>query len=171
MRPHIVVLGLMGAGKSTVATALGARLSWPVRDSDADIEALTGRTGRSLAADPAEGVEALHRLEEAVLLGALAAEQPTVIAAAGWVVESPRCRAAMARRAEVIWLDVPVDVLAARMATGQHRRSMSLADLEATAAHRGPLFAAVADFRLDAGEPAEKVAVAANTALDQGLAS
>ena len=152
-QPHVVVLGLMGAGKSTIAERLAARLHRPWRDSDSDIEAATGRTGREVAADPAEGVDALHRLEEAVLLDALATDEPLVISAAGWVVEAARCRVQMRSRAFVVWLQAPADVLRARMATGQHRRASAPNELETLIERRTPLFQSVSDLVLDATDP------------------
>jgi shikimate kinase len=157
-RPHIVVLGLMGAGKSTLASALSERLDVPWRDSDRDIETLTGRTGRQLSADPTVGIDGLHQLEEAVLLGALANPDPTVISAAGWVVESPLCRTLMRHRAMVVWLEAPAPVLVERMQTTAHRRPVSLADVEQLVARREPLFRAVADHVFDATTPVDVVA-------------
>jgi shikimate kinase len=157
-RPHIVVLGLMGAGKSTLASALSDRLDMPWRDSDRDIETLTGRTGRQLSADPTVGVDGLHQLEEAILLGALATPDPTVISAAGWVVESPLCRTIMRHRAMVVWLEAPAPVLVERMQTAAHRRPVSLADVEQLVARREPLFQAVADHVFDATTPVDVIA-------------
>jgi shikimate kinase len=163
--PHIVVLGLMGAGKSTVATALATRFARPWRDSDADIETLMGRTGREIAADSALGVGALHSLEEAVLLGALARDEPCVISAAGWVVESEVCRQSLARRATTVWLQAPAEVLRERMATGRHRRTSAPGELEALIARRTPMFHAVATVTLDASLPSDQVISAALAAL------
>jgi len=151
----VVVLGLMGAGKSTLASALADRLARPWRDSDADIEIVTGRTGRLIAADPTMGLATLHALEEAVLVGALASEAPSVISGAAWVVESPLCREAMRRRAVVIWLHAPLALLRERVATGEHRRTYAAGELEALVARRTPMFESVADVTLDASLPAD----------------
>ena len=67
---HVVLVGLMGAGKTTVGRRLAARLGWPWHDSDADIEAATGMTVRELR--DRDGVDAMHDLEAAQLLQALA---------------------------------------------------------------------------------------------------
>ena len=150
-RPHIVVVGLMGAGKSTTGSALAESLGFPFVDSDADITTLTGRSGLEIA--DAEGVPALHRLEAAVLLGALAGQQPKVIAAAASVVEDKTVRAALARRATVIRLVVPEAETLARQRTGDHRRPMSAEELAALAARREPLFAEIEDLQLAATAP------------------
>src|SRR4029450_13513392 len=80
---HIVVVGSMAVGKSTVGRGLAARLGRPFRDSDADLGATGGGTGRGLA--EREGVEALHRWEAGHLLTALEGSQPAVVAAAASV--------------------------------------------------------------------------------------
>jgi shikimate kinase len=154
-RPHIVVTGLMGVGKSTTARALAESLDLPHRDSDDDLQLLFATSGVDLAR--CHGVDELHRLEAAVLLGALAADIPAVISAAAWVVEDPRCRDALARRATVIVLDAPLDVVAARIATGHHRRPMDRAELQRVATRRAPLFEEVADITVDATDDPEVV--------------
>src|SRR5215208_4289943 len=77
---HVVVVGLMGSGKTTVGRALADRLGWPFRDSDPEIQAVTGRTVRELRDDL--GVDAMHDLEADQLLDALAAPGPAVVAPA-----------------------------------------------------------------------------------------
>lgn len=157
-RPHLVLTGPMGVGKTTTGRALADRLGRPFRDSDADIGALFEATGADLAAR--FGVDELHRVEAAVLLGALADNRPTVIAAAGWVVEDPRCREAMARRATVVMLDAPGEVVIDRIATGDHRRAIDKAELDRLSARRAPLFDEVADLRLDAVAPTPELVTA-----------
>ncbi|MEL7156947.1 MAG: shikimate kinase [Actinomycetota bacterium] len=161
--PHVVVTGLMGIGKSTVADALAQALDRVHRDSDHDLQRLFARTGAELAS--AHGVAELHRLEAAVLLGALAGDPPVVISAAASVVEDARCRDALARTAVVVVLDAPVVVVAERMATGRHRRPMDLDELTALARRRGPLFDLVADVRVDATAGQDQVAAQAVAAV------
>lgn len=113
-----------------------------------DLETLFGVTGAEL--HTRYGLDELHRLEAAVLVGRLAAAEPSVIAAAAWVVEDPRCRAALARRARVVVLQAPAAEVLRRMATGDHRRVMPESEVRAIADRRDPLFAEVADLVLDA---------------------
>ncbi|MEU6409972.1 shikimate kinase [Microbispora sp. NPDC046933] len=114
----IVVMGLMGAGKSTVARLLADALGRPMRDSDADLEARYGTTAAAMAAGL--GADELHAREALVLRDALAARPAPVIAAAASTVEDPGTRRALAP-AFVVFLDGPPEVLAERMKSSPHR--------------------------------------------------
>jgi shikimate kinase len=148
---HVVVVGSMAVGKSTVGRALAARLGRPFRDSDDDLEATRGLTGRALA--EREGVDALHRWEAEHLRATLAGNQPAVVAAAASVVDDDACLAAL-REPFVVWLRAPAAVLAQRIADGtrtdDQRRPLGdatvVAELET---HRADRFAAVADLTID----------------------
>jgi len=157
-RPHVVVVGLMGVGKSTTARAIAHACAVWVHDSDEDIETLFDQTGGQLA--DARGVDELHRVESAVLLGRLAHEVPSVISAAASVVDDPLARQALANRAHVAVLHAPVDEIMRRIATGAHRRSMDRAELAAQAERRAPLFTAVSDIDLDATKSTSELVAA-----------
>lgn len=108
----LVVVGLMGSGKTSVATRLAAALGRPLRDSDEDLEQEYGAS----AADLYEqyGAGELHAREAAQLRDALAERPAPVIAAAASVVENPASRVALAE-AYVVWLDAPPELLARRL--------------------------------------------------------
>jgi shikimate kinase len=138
----VVVLGLMGAGKSTLASALARRWGRPLRDSDADLSARYGQTAARLA--ERRGPDGLHDLEAEHLLAALSAGPAPVVAAAASVIERAECRRALGAAA-VVWLDVPIDALAARQHRGTHRPAYAedrAAMLREMDARRRPLFAA-----------------------------
>lgn len=141
----------MGVGKTTTAVELAGALDLPWRDSDRDIQRLFGLTGAEIA--ERDGVDELHRLESAMLLGALGAGQPTIICAAAWVVEDPACVSALAARAQVAVLRAGVDEIVARSSTGDHRRPIARDDVASLAEKRAPLFAKVADLMVDATRP------------------
>ena len=120
---HVVLVGLMGTGKTTVGRALAERLHRRLLDSDLLIEARTGRTVRQIFQD--EGEPAFRALETEVLIEALAQTTPSVIAAAGGVVLSEQNRRALkAAPAKVVWLRAEPDRCASAwlMQITPHRR-------------------------------------------------
>ena len=159
---HIVLVGLMGSGKTTVGEALAAALGVPRRDSDADIERDTGLRGRDLAAR--DGIDALHALEARHLLDALREPSSTVICTAASVIDDPACRAALRDPDHlVVWLDASPEALGARLSHDDHRPGFGPDVVEVIreqAVHRTPLFREVADLTLDAREPPETSAAA-----------
>lgn len=117
---HIVLVGMMGAGKSSVGRVLARRLGRKLYDSDEMVEARTGRTVREIWAD--EGEAAFRALETEVLTEALAADEPSVVAAAGGVVLSEANRDVLrSSGAHVVWLLAEVELLLERVRNGMHR--------------------------------------------------
>jgi shikimate kinase len=146
--PHLVLVGPMGAGKSTVGARLARKLGRPLVDSDADLAA-AGHDAATIART--RGVDALHDIERRHLLAALAAPTPSVVAAAASVVEAPAIRAAL-REAFVALLTASPPTLAARAAGGAHRRDLgddAVAAGARLAARREPLYRQVADIVVD----------------------
>jgi shikimate kinase len=117
---HLVLVGLMGSGKTTVARIAARRLGRRVIDSDAVIENATGRTVREIFAT--DGEDAFRSFETAALLDALASPEPAVIAAAGGVVLRDENRQALKEaNARVVWLCASPALLVERAASGGHR--------------------------------------------------
>jgi shikimate kinase len=143
---HIVVMGAMGSGKTTLGRRLADALGREFHDSDRSIERRIGKSGREIA--ETEGVEALHRLEKDVFLEALADRGPAVIAAAASVIEDTEVRRGMAG-AFCIWVTADPRILADRAARGDHRRSVAISEhLES----RDRLFGEMADLVIDTGD-------------------
>jgi shikimate kinase len=144
---HIVLVGMMGVGKSTVGRALAATLDRPLFDSDEMIEERTGRTVRDIWLT--DGEPAFRSLETDVLLEALAADDPSVIAAAGGVVLSETNRSILqAADADVVWLLADIEVLVDRTRSGGHRPLLDEdpeANLRRMYTERAPLYQEVAD--------------------------
>jgi len=117
---HLVLVGMMGAGKSSVGRVLARKLDRPLLDSDEMVEARTGRTVRDIWAT--DGEAAFRLLETDTLVDAINAEEPSVIAAAGGVVLSDANRIALASSdVHVVWLLADVDLLVDRVRNGMHR--------------------------------------------------
>jgi shikimate kinase len=149
---HVVLVGLMGSGKTSVGRRIAAQLGWPYRDSDKDIEAATGLTARELG--DRDGVDAMHALEAQLLLDALADRAASVISAAASTVEVPECRTAMrAPDIAVVWLRAAPEVLAKRFAAKDRHRpefgSSPEAFLTEQAERRHPLFASLDPIVID----------------------
>ncbi len=148
---HLVLVGLMATGKTTVGRLAAARLGRTHVDSDELIELRTGRTVREIFAD--DGEATFRELEAAALVDALAEDQPAVISAAGGVVLDPANRRAL-RDADafVVWLRADPELLAARVGAQDHRPLLDddpAGTLAAMDRDRAPLYAEVADRTID----------------------
>jgi shikimate kinase len=108
----IYLVGFMGAGKSTLARALGRRLDWRVEDIDERIEAREGRTVASIFARDGEAY--FRAIERAVLIDLLPLRH-VVVATGGGTFADPENRAAIKRDGYSVWIDLPVDTLVDRI--------------------------------------------------------
>jgi shikimate kinase len=161
-RRHIVLVGLMGSGKTTVGRALADGLGRRFVYSDQELARRTGRTARAIA--DADGLEALHRQEAAALLGALEAQEPSVLAAASSTIEHAACRRALATdELRVVYLRADPTVLAERVGAQPHRPRQLTSEqmLAEQAVTRGPLFERVADLVVDVGRRTPEEVLAA----------
>lgn len=153
--PRVLLVGMMGAGKTTVARLLAERLGWRYADSDDAVEARTGRTVRELF--EAGGEPMFRPLETEVLTETLASPGPVVVAVAGGAVLDPSNRALLRRSGTVVWLRASPATLARRVARdvadpGGHRpllekdpdRTLTRLDAE-----RRELYREVADVVVD----------------------
>jgi shikimate kinase len=149
-QPYIVLVGLMGSGKTTIGRLLAERLGHPFRDSDTGIEERTGRTARGLQEEL--GDERMHQIEAEELLETLRAD-PSVIGAAASTIESDACRAALREpRVAVIWLRGPPELLASRFDSSRHRPRFGSnveAFLRDQVSRRHPLFESVKPITID----------------------
>lgn len=115
---RIVLLGQMGAGKSSVGRALAARLGRPFRDNDDELMRRTGRDAAALAAGL--GLDALHACEADALVALMQEPVPLVLSAAASVVDTLR-RGDLPDDAFVVWLRASPAVLAERASGAGHR--------------------------------------------------
>jgi shikimate kinase len=150
---QIVLIGMMGVGKTTIGRRLADRLGWEFWDNDEALGEATGRTASEV--QQTDGQETLHRLEDRLLRSALASPTPTVLAAAASVVLDPD----VVSGALTVWLRASAAREARNVAlSGQHHRPLP-ADAEdllrRLEAEREPLYTQLADVVVDvAAEPA-----------------
>ncbi|WP_394648145.1 shikimate kinase [uncultured Sphingomonas sp.] len=138
----IVLVGLMGAGKSTVGRRLAMRLALPFVDADTEIESAAGM---SIADIFAQFGEDYFRDGERRVIQRLIDGRPKVIATGGGAFVNDETRALILSDALAIWLDAPVEVLAERVRRRDTRPLLRGKDpatvLRELAAIRNPLYA------------------------------
>ena len=149
---NIFLVGLMGAGKTTIGRLLARKLDKRFVDSDHEIEA---RTGASIPwIFEIEG-EACFRRREADVIRDLTAQHGLVLATGGGAVLDPQTREALRERGFVVHLHVTPDQQLQRLARDRSRPLLARPDREAVlhelARLREPLYAQVADLRFDTG--------------------
>jgi shikimate kinase len=156
----IVLVGFMGAGKTTIGTLLAARLGLPFADSDHVIEQRAGRPVRQIFAE--DGEPAFRALEHQVIADLLDGPD-LVLALGGGAAEHPRTRALLSRGGrppsdpsrswgdppsqtplEVVYLQVGYDQAMARVGGDAGRPLLARPDLAATYQRRLPLYAEIA---------------------------
>ena len=148
--PRLVLVGMMGSGKSTIGTLLADRLGWAYRDSDADVETTTGRTVPEIF--ERDGEAAFRRAEAEVLARACALRTPVVVSAAGGSVLASDNRRLLAGSGTVVWLRARPETNARRVGDGAGRPLLGHDPASAMArlfAERAPFYGEVADLVVD----------------------
>ena len=144
----LYLVGFMGAGKSSVAKALGKRLDWKVEDIDARIERAERRDIQTIFRDAGEPY---FRAREREALVQLLPERGTVVASGGGTFADPANRELMLRDGAVIWLDAPLSTVLGRVPL-DGRRPMATDRLAMEQLYNQRLAAyRLAHFRVDAG--------------------
>jgi shikimate kinase len=117
----IVLIGMMGVGKSSIGRRLGARLGIPFVDADAEIEKAAGM---SIADIFARHGEAAFRSGEARVIARLLNGGPQVLATGGGAVMNPETRALIQARGVSIWLSAEFELLLRRISKRKAERPM-----------------------------------------------
>jgi shikimate kinase len=144
----VVLVGMMGSGKTAIGRSLAARLGVAFLDSDAEIEAAANAT---IAEIFARDGEAFFRRRETEVIGRLLAGAPVVLSTGGGAFLAERNRAAISAQGVSLWLDAPLDLLWERVRHKETRPLLRTADPQQTLARlfaeRVPVYR-LADLRL-----------------------
>jgi shikimate kinase len=115
----VFLVGMMGAGKSSVAKDVAAQLGWAVADTDDVVEHEAGMTVAHMFADLGE--EAFRDAEAGAIQHLSVSAGPVVVSVGGGAVLRPENRVAMGERGTVVWLRARPGTLAARVGRGEKR--------------------------------------------------
>jgi len=150
----LYLVGFMGAGKTTVAAALGRRLGWRAEDVDGRIEA---RERRSVSAIFVQEGEGYFRQAEREVLRELLPERNVIVATGGGTFVDPDNRAMMLSDGAVAWLDLPLSRVIERIPPdGRRPLAADLIQMEQLYMRRRVAYAD-AHVRIDAGTPVDEV--------------
>jgi shikimate kinase len=155
----LVLVGMMGAGKSSVGRKLGQRLALPFVDADTQIEAAAGMNIPDIFETRGE---AEFRAGEAKVIARLLEGGPQVLATGGGAYMNSDTRALIKRKAVSIWLKADFDVLMRRIKRRSDRPLLRTADPAATLQHlmdqRYPVYAE-ADLTIESRDVLHEVIV------------
>jgi shikimate kinase len=156
----IVLVGLMGAGKTKIGRRLAARLNLPFFDSDNEIESAAGESIEEIFRNRGEPV---FRDGERRVIARLLTRPVHVLATGGGAFMDPATRAEIARRGVSVWLRADLEVLLARVSRRSNRPLLQARDPRAVLAElidrRHPVYAE-ADLTVDSGDGAAEATAA-----------
>jgi shikimate kinase len=149
LKKTVVMVGMMGAGKTAVGRALAARLGVPFLDSDAEIETAANMTIPEIFARDGER---FFRAKEAQVIARLLETERGILSTGGGAFLAAENRRMITQKGVAVWLDAGLDLLWQRVRHKSTRPLLRTPDPRATLAAlhaaRGPVYA-LADLRVD----------------------
>jgi len=147
---RLVLVGMMGSGKTSVGRLLAKRTGWPYADNDELLLQLVGKTPRELLSQ--DGEAALRESESAALRMGLAMPEPSIVSAAGGTILDPENRRDLQAAGLAVWLKAGPAAIQQRATGAPHRAWLDTGGLEwirDAVAERDPLYASVADLTIE----------------------
>ena len=142
LRRTVVLVGMMGSGKTAIGRALSQRLAVPFLDSDAEIETAAHA---SISEIFARDGEPFFRRRESEVIARLLGGDPCILSTGGGAFLARRNRKAIKRQGVAVWLNAPLDVLWDRVRHKDSRPLLRTADPFATLSEiyavRTPIYA------------------------------
>lgn len=154
----VVLVGLMGVGKSTIGRRLASKIDWPFVDADEEIELAAGCSISDIFSVHGEPI--FRDLEQRVI-SRLVSDGPLILATGGGAWMQPAVREIIRQKATSVWLRAEIDVLLERVSKRNHRPLLEKGDKRAIMQQlmdqRYPVYAS-ADLVVDSGKgPHEQV--------------
>jgi shikimate kinase len=150
---RVVLIGMMGSGKSTVGRLLAQRTGWAFLDNDELMQRLFGATPRQVLAAGDES--SLLAAEVRALEAGLAEPPPAIVAAAGGTIVDASARTMLAGAGVVVWVQVTEKTVMERSEGGEHRpwpEADRRAWIRRAIGEREALYRSVADLVLPADD-------------------
>ncbi len=150
---RVLLVGMMGSGKSTIGRLLADATGWPYVDNDELVSRTRGSTARDIADEG--GVDAVRDAESDALDIGLREEAPCIVGVAAGTILASENRGRMRDAGIVVWLDADPATLASRAVGAAHRPWLDddpESWMRVTAEKRAALYDEVADIRADTGQ-------------------
>jgi shikimate kinase len=158
---RVILVGMMGSGKSTIGRLLSEATGWPYVDNDDLVRRAHGVTPRQLLAE--RGEAAMRTAESDALAQGLEVPEPAIIGVAAGTIVDPANRDRLRTGGIVAWMRADADTLATRAMGAEHRPWIDNGGgswIRDTTAERDPLYASVADITIDTGTGSPEAAAA-----------
>ena len=165
---HIVLVGMMGSGKTTIGRLLAEALGRPFIDTDEQIQVTEGRSVRDIFATDGDAV--FRTIETSVLRSVVSSRRPAVIAGGGGIVLAPDNRRMCRAGGTVIWLRAKPKTLVGRVGRGQPHRPLldddPVGSLQRMWVTRAPMYTEAAHHVVDVdGRSIKEVLAAVRAAI------
>lgn len=149
---RVLLIGMMGSGKSTIGRLLAGATGWPYVDNDELVHRSHGSTAREILAE--HGEDRMRAAESDALALGLTNPAPALIGVAGGTILDPANRKRLAGGGVVVWLRADAAALESRAMGADHRPWLDTGGgswIRDATVERDPLYASVADIVVDTG--------------------